>query len=347
MDQAYADYWAETEVVSDLPYEAVLRHGGASRPIYLRIETVNTCNNNCIICAYRDQSRAKAIMPMPLFRKGVLDYAEMGGGFLSLTPLVGDVLLDRYLLERLQFLQTVPEIRSLGVTTNGAMMHRFDDAELATILQSFDRLSLSIYGTDALEYEAMTQKPTYHRMLDGIRRVLEFYPNKVSLEFRLLHKKTTEELHDWVIREVRPSLGSRASSDVYFINSVITDYANWGIYDSNNTPLPGEARWFQSQKQDERPQCLIPLFACIIFSNGNVSFCPCDNFDDTEELRLGNIREQRLVDLYNSPTVRRLWNWRSCGTPEFCKSCSFHIGLDLLHRDPTILTDPHKIVGAG
>src|SRR5215475_13722152 len=81
---------------------------------------------------------------------------EMGGGFLSLTPLVGDVLLDRYLSDHLQFLRTVPEIRSLGVTTNGAMMHRFGDAELATILPSFDRLSLSIYGTDASEYATMT-----------------------------------------------------------------------------------------------------------------------------------------------------------------------------------------------
>lgn len=344
MDQTYADYWIENEVISDLPYGGVLRRSGANRPIYLRIETVNTCNNNCIICAYRDQSRAKAIMPMPLFRKAVLDYAEMGGGFLSLTPLVGDVLLDRHLLERLQFLRTVPEIRSLGVTTNGAMMHRFDDSDLATILQSFDRLSLSIYGTDALEYEAMTQKPTYQRMLDGIRRVLELYPNKVSLEFRLLYKKATEELHDWIMRDVRPR---GVPSDRYFINSVITDYANWGIYDANNTPLPGDAQWFQSEKQDERPQCLIPLFACIVFSNGNVSFCPCDNFDDTEELRLGNIRDQRLVDLYNSSIARRLWNWRGCGTPDFCKSCSFHIGLDLLRENPTILTDPHQIVGAG
>ena len=124
MHQAYADYWAETDIISDLPYESVLRHNGANRPIYLRIETVNTCNNNCIICAYRDQSRAKSIMPMALFQKAVLDYAEMGGGFLSLTPLVGDILLDRYLSERLQFLRTVPEIRSLGVTTNGAMVHR-------------------------------------------------------------------------------------------------------------------------------------------------------------------------------------------------------------------------------
>jgi MoaA/NifB/PqqE/SkfB family radical SAM enzyme len=347
MKQAYLDYWAETDVIADLAYEDVLRHNGASRPIYLRIETVNTCNNNCIVCAYRDQSRVKAIMPMSLFRKGVLDYAEMGGGFLSLTPLVGDIFLDRYLLERLEFLRTIPEIRSLGVTTNGAMAHRFDDAELAAVLQRFDRLSLSIYGTDPLEYEAMTQRPTYQRMLDGIRRMLEFSPNRVSLEFRLLYKKTTEELHDWVMREVKPAFGSRVPSDMFAINSVITDYANWGIYNSTNTPLPGDARWFQPPDGGERPQCLIPIFACIIFSNGNVSFCPCDNFDDTEELRLGNIQQQRLVDLYNSPTVRRLWNWRSCGTPEFCKSCSFHIGLDLLRSDPTILKDPHKIVGAG
>lgn len=336
------DYWTEVEVVSDLPYQQVLRHSGGHRPLYLRIETVNTCNNNCVICAYRDQNRPKTIMPMALFRKAVLDYVDMGGGFLSLTPLVGDVLMDRYLLERLDFLKSLPEIRSLGVTTNGAMAHRFDDDELRAVIQNFDHLSLSIYGTDATEYKAMTQKPTYERMLAGIRRIIDLSRTKVSLEFRLLHKKTTEQLHDWIARDVKPT-----RSDGYFINSNITDYANWGIYDQNNTPLPGDAKWFATPRQGERPQCLIPIFACMVYSNGNVSFCPCDNFDDVAELRLGNIRDQRLADLYNSPAARRLWNWRRCGTPEFCRSCSFHIGLDVLRNDPDILANPHKIVGAG
>ena len=83
------------------------------------------------------------------------------------------------------------------------MAHRFDDAQLRSIVETFDHLSLSIYGTDPAEYEAMTQKRTYGRMLDGVRRIIDMASVKVSLEFRLLNKKTTDELQEWIAREVR------------------------------------------------------------------------------------------------------------------------------------------------
>jgi Iron-sulfur cluster-binding domain len=179
-------------------------------------------------------------------------------------------------------------------------------------------------------------------MIEGVRRILSLAPIKVSLEFRLLHAKSKNDLYDWVTREVRPAPGAN-----YVINSVITDYANWGIYTETNNPLAGDAKWFASQRTERRQQCLIPMFACIVYSSGNVSFCPCDNYDDVKELRIGNILQNSLTDMYNSPRTVALWNWDKHGTPEFCKGCSFHIGLDLLRADPEILTNPHKIVGAG
>ena len=236
----------------------------------------------------------------------------------------------------------MPEVSALGVTTNGAMAHRFNDAELGYILSRFSFLSISIYGVDQAEYEAMTRKKTYARMIEGVRRILSFAQVPISLEFRLLNAKSKETLYDWVRDAVRPSTTAQ-----YFINSAIMDYANWGIYDSVNNPLSGNAKWFASPRLERRQQCLIPLFACLVYSNGNVSFCPCDNYDDAKELRIGNIEDDSLSDLYNSSAVRALWNWDAHGTPEFCKACSFHIGLELLRSDPEILTNPHKIVGAG
>jgi radical SAM protein with 4Fe4S-binding SPASM domain len=85
----------------------------------------------------------------------------------------------------------------------------------------------------------------------------------------------------------------------------------------------------------------------MIYSNGNVSYCPCDNFDDIEELRLGNIMKRSLTNIYNSRRAYELWHWERYGTPEFCKSCSFHIPLSILQTNSTILSDPHQIVGAG
>lgn len=339
--------WRRLPSLAGLPYEGLLTNHGRIRPLYLRIETVNTCNNHCVICAYRDQERAKEIMAADVFEKAVRDYVALGGGFLSFTPLVGEFFLDRYLVERLKFLEGIPEITELGVTTNGSMVHRFNDEELTYILGRFSRVSISVYGIDADEYERMTGRKTYLKMVEGMRRILTMSPNRVSLEFRLLNKRSDETLFNWLQTEVLPGLDAATITSKARINSAITHYANWGIYDERSTPLPGDARWFASERHESRVQCLIPIFACMVFSNGNVSFCPCDNFNDTPELRLGNIRERSLAELYNSTRALKLWNWTTHGTPDFCKNCSFHIPLDTLQKNPSILADPHQIVGAG
>jgi len=92
---------------------------------------------------------------------------------------------------------------------------------------------------------------------------------------------------------------------------------------------------------------MIPMTACMVFSNGNVSFCPCDNYDDAVELRLGNITEATLSEIYNSAVSGRLWNWGKYGTPRFCQHCSFHKSMAIIAENPSILADPHKLVGAG
>jgi MoaA/NifB/PqqE/SkfB family radical SAM enzyme len=271
----------------------------------------------------------------------------MGGGYISLTPLVGDVFMDRYLIQRLKFLRGVPEISGIGFTTNGAMAHRFDDPTLSDLLSAVTRIGISIYGISPDEYFEITRRKTYAKMKEGIRRIVSLSRVPVSLEFRLFERRTREEVCDWLRSEVFSADEYERLSDKVQVNSIITDYANWGVYDSDNTPLSHDATWFPSVRQERRPQCLIPIFAFMVFSNGSVSFCPCDNFNDVKELRIGNVMDSSLADIYASERVRDLWDWDRCGTPEFCKGCSFHIPLSILDHSPTILTDPHQIVGAG
>src|SRR5260221_10014990 len=237
-------FWSDLPDLNGIQYTGLLTKGKMNRPLYLRIETVNACNNLCIICAYRDQERTKRTMDMDLFKKTVQDYVALGGGFLSLTPLVGDVLLDRKLTERLRYLESVPGIRELGVTTNAVLASRFDDGELQYLVNRFQRVSISVYGLDSDEYEKMTQRRTYNEMVEGIRRILVQSPRHISLEFRLLKKRPEEDIFRWVAEEVVPELSPEIVRQKARINSVITDYANWGIYGDQNTPLPHDARWF-------------------------------------------------------------------------------------------------------
>jgi molybdenum cofactor biosynthesis enzyme MoaA len=105
-------------------------------------------------------------MSQAIFEQAECDYVDLGGGFLSLTRLVADLFLDRDLLDRLRYLEPVPEVTALGVTTNGAMAHRFNDAELGYIFSRFSFLSISIYSVDEAEYQAMTRKKAYARKIE-------------------------------------------------------------------------------------------------------------------------------------------------------------------------------------
>jgi MoaA/NifB/PqqE/SkfB family radical SAM enzyme len=334
--------WDRSSELRALSHPKLVDRNGRQRTLYLQLETVNLCNNNCLICAYREQERAKTHMAMEVFEKAIGDYADMGGGYVSLTPIVGDVLLDRFLRERIAFLEEVPSISGIGFTTNAAMAHRFDDKDLAAIISPLKHLSISVYGLDRAEYESMTQKTTYKRMVEGIRRMVDAASAQVWLEFRLLQKRSREYVECWVENEVGIKLGSKVS-----VKSIITNYANWGVFNEVNTPLPRDAKWFQFEPAVSRPQCLIPLLAFIVFSNGNVSFCPCDNFQDVEELRIGNVMDRSLSEIYNSEKARKLWDWAGSGVPAFCQKCSFHIPMAMLKSNPTIMDDPFQIAGAG
>jgi radical SAM protein with 4Fe4S-binding SPASM domain len=341
------DHWKELPELLNVPDKKLLKNNGKCRPLYLRIETINICNNRCIICAYSDQTRHQEVMTMQVFKKAVEDYVSLGGGYLSLTPLVGEILLDPNLLVRLNYLESCEKVIELGVTTNATMAFHYSDDELKYILGRFSKISISVYGVDPIEYYQLTQRTNFKRTLEGIRRIITLSSQPVSLEFRLLKQRPYEQLCDWVNDEVMLGVNSEAWALRARINSFTTNYANWGIYNENNNPLPGDAQWINVKKGGNLPQCLIPIFACMVFSNGNISFCPCDNFNDIEELRLGNIMKRSLSSMYNSRRAYELWHWERYGTPEFCKHCSFHISLGILQTNPTILSNPHQIVGAG
>ena len=98
-----------------------IRFNGKHRPLMLICETTNICNNHCIICAYDSQTRKKQRMALEVFRETIRQYEDMGGGGLSLTPMVGDVFLDRALPERLEIIAAKRNVvRRLSVTTNAA-----------------------------------------------------------------------------------------------------------------------------------------------------------------------------------------------------------------------------------
>lgn len=119
--------------------------------------------------------------------------------------------------------------------------------------------------------------------------------------------------------------------------SGMTRYANWSVFDTHQ-PLPYDAEWIERRPTDG--QCAVPLGAMQVYSNGNVSFCSCADFNGDGELYLGNINEQSLKQMLQSERARQLWDWEGSGVPEFCQSCSMYQPLSIFSGHPEAITDP-------
>lgn len=301
-----------------------------SRPACIIIETVNYCNHTCIFCPNELMTRDRSVMPMKVFEKAILDYLEMGGGHLSLTPMIGDVFLDPLLIQRLEYLQKYSDRITLSITTNGVFADKFTDDELSYILGKFKRIQISIYGLNKQEYLLITKKDTYSRFLSSIKKIISFSPHDVvTLGFRLVNSCDEIELVSWI----KEKLG------VIIPHSSTTQYNNWSCNELN-FELPGDATWC-NQNTGNLP-CILPLISIQVFVNGDVSMCACADYNSSPDLKIGSIINESLESMYNSEKVK-VFFLKPWIAPEFCKKCSFYRSLDDLNQE--WINNPITLIG--
>lgn len=305
-----------------------------SRPLMVVCETVNICSNSCIICPYGTMTRKKEVMPLELFEKLLKDYSAMGGGQLSLTPRAGEIFLDPLLTSRLDLIGNYKKITGISVTTNAVESGRFPDTELRRILSSFSRFRISVYGLDPGEYATMTRRNTYPRMVENINRIIGLSPRpgSITLAFRLLREPKRKEIDAWINENL-------SAKPPYNFSKAFMD---WGGSLDATKPLPLSGTWRHARAN--ATQCGLALLACMVFSNGDVSFCPCNDYDIKEEFRLGNIAEASLAAIINSQKNAKLWD-SPLYLPRSCAFCSSHRPVQALGwYYPEFFDNPARVI---
>ncbi|OPY27210.1 MAG: molybdenum cofactor biosynthesis protein A [Methanocella sp. PtaU1.Bin125] len=307
-----------------------------SRPIMIQCETANICTNDCIICAYRKMTRKKMVMPMAIFEKVLRDYSDMGGGYLSLTPKMGDIFCDTLLPRRLEAAKRYPAIRSLSVTTNAILADRYDDDALRQILAGFRRIQVSVYGLGAEEYRLITRRDEYARMVRNAGRMLRLADRgrtEIVFGFRFLKRHTDEEIRQWMTE----NFGTEVA-----YGKTLT-FMDWNGALDDREPLPFDAKW--KARAVNTGYCISPLVACVVFSNGDVTVCLCNDYDGREELNLGNVAGRPLLELLNSQKARDFW----AGKPRYasvCRHCSSHRAIANFQKYEYVFDDPVAYLGA-
>jgi len=320
-------------------FERVFSHGEKQRPLFLHLETVNICNLKCVICPYVSMERQKETMPMALFERIVDDYLTIGGGDVGLTPSVGDIFLDKMLVQRIRLLRTRPGVRSIGFVTNGGNARVFSDEDLSYVVNECTRINMSVYGLDEEECAAMTRRPNkYEVILEQMKRIVKVNRRAlIVFAFRLLKPNAKARAYEWM----RQHFGQ------IFPHEILTSFGNWGGAIDTSTPLPFSGAWSGADNADNHETvgdgtpCAYPLLHLKVAVNGDVKFCSCIDYDSHAENIIGNVKDDSLLTIYNGARARRLWR----DGLSICKGCTHYKPVQLFSKHFALLSDPIRNLG--
>lgn len=283
-------------------------------PLILQIETTNICNASCIFCAYPKMGRKKGIMSMALFQKVVKDYVAMGGGPVSLTPIMGDALLDPHLIERLQILKAHPEITQISLVTNAIALDSYSDKDVHYLLEALDSIMISIGGLDAETYKTMHGVDLFHRVSNATERLMRIKdilsPSaKLAFAFRTNDFKF-ESHYRKKIREYRKR--------GIFI-SHICNYANFSGAVQNDQNRKISVLMKDGHK---RSTCVFPRLSMCVCWDGTITACGCADFEGSA-LIIGHAGKDALSEVWSGKKRWGIIDSFPKGTPShFCRLCS-------------------------
>jgi MoaA/NifB/PqqE/SkfB family radical SAM enzyme len=290
------------------------------RPWNLHIETTNACNADCVFCAYQYMERPKRVMAMSVYEKALADYVAIGGGDLMLEVVVGDPILDPTFLEKIHKARAHREIARIETITNGIGIDRIG-AE-ALVDSGISKIFISTSGFEAKSYEELYRSHKYDLMRSNVLDLLRANerrgrPVDVTIGFRT-NRSLEDVLSDPDFQEIRafgPSIDFTYS------------FSNWGgKIDFDDLP----AGFVRREPPKHTEPCVWLYDGPIVFVNGDVGLCGCQDVEARSDLVVGNILERSLQEIWTTPRVAELRRNFTTDKPDICRDCTVYRNLDAL-----------------
>lgn len=293
----------------------------AVRPYELHMEVTNLCNANCVFCPYQYQQRPTEFMDDAVYTKALEDYVQAGGGSLFLTPIVGDALIDRKILDRIRQARAYKAIDRIKLITNAIMVDRYGAEAILT--SGVSSILFSIGGFEEAMYERLYRSKQYKRVLANLLSLFE------------TNEKLGRPVHLVIgLRSDRPLDEVMAQPDFQpfrAFNPAI-DFT-WSFTSAGGRitrdALPEGMRL--RRVGTKREPCVVTYNGPMVLTNGDVVACSCvAAMDAVADLKIGNIMEQNLVEIWTGEAMRRLRaNFGTSALNPTCQACDMYRDLEL------------------
>lgn len=298
-------------------------------PTFIGLEPTNRCNLNCMMCArcfWNDEANPLGDMSRELFDEKILPEAR---GKEVLLQLLGEPLLADnffYMLERLNGAAAIT-----AATTNGVLLAKYH-RKLVDL--GLDKLILSFDGMEHLK-DVRGIKPEV--ILKGIEKLNAYKKEKgvvkpgLSFNFAVL-RENIGDLPD-VVRAAA-DVGAKCV-DVFpiTVHSASLERENYFDFLDEIKESYKKAQKAADETgvqlnlppvEESRDICLMPFKQIYVNFNGDVRPCCIATINEENTLKLGNLKEHTLSELWNCEAMVKIR--RSLLTGEnmhpFCRGCS-------------------------
>ncbi len=294
----------------------------ALRPFELHLEFTNLCNASCIFCPYQYQERPTGFMSDEVFQKALDDYARINGGSVGLTPIVGDALIDPKFLDRVHYIRCLPEIDRIFLTTNAILLDKHGIREVLT--SGLTSIMISTSGFDKESYKRIYRSPAYERMKENVTNLVE-ENSKLRSPVNISICLRSDRPLDDVMRDpdFQPILQHNPTVDFAW------SYRTVGGRITRES-LPEQMQFRKAPPK--REPCGSLYNGAMVLIDGTVVACACiAAMDAIPDLRIGNIMENDLLEIFSSETMRELRNqFLTTGAlNETCTNCDAYQDCEL------------------
>ncbi len=280
------------------------------------MEISNACNANCSFCAYRFMQRKVSIIDNEATEKSVDEFSKIGGGTVSFTPVVGDPLVDKNLIEKIKICAKKKNIDEIFLYTNGIFLDKFDNKKLLS--SGLTRIAISTYIGTKENYKKYYGKDYYDRVIKNIIHLSELNysagrPINITLHLRVDMPKDI-----WIDNDDLQKISKFIGSENI---SWLETYENWsGLITKEDIPNGCELSEIKTIDEKIKSPCFEMYRRIHVLSDGNVGVCSCRDID--AEINIGNIKNQSLKELWNGKKLKDYRSeWKKGNLPDICKNC--------------------------
>ncbi len=293
------------------------------KKLYLGI--TNICNARCVFCGYKkikSLDRREGIMSWRIFKKAIDDFSALGGGVVSLTPIVGEPLLDPGIIEKIHYAVLASNIESVYLFTNGILLSK-GNLYKKIVNSGIDSITISTPGFDEQIFKKVYGSDDYFVMLSGVKALLAYNksqgePIKIILEFKSPINPSRALSSDDYIQQIKPFISERVYIKFLF------DYDNWGGL-VGKKDLLGVMRLKRTPKFKRWP-CTENDNVAVLF-DGAVRLCGCRlASSEHDELVVGNIKTASLEAILRGQEANSIKERFERGAaPTVCRRCSRYL----------------------